>query len=145
MVSRRSKFDLAEDGGIANPIPVEVVSRGDVNDIKVSTLAPNPTVKLIGPGRAADRRSRREQGRRAVRRAASSRAARSTGVGAAHARRSAARTAIILKAPRMRLKPRAPRAGIRVSARDPCRVQGRRRTVHRQRHQAHSGMTTSRA
>jgi hypothetical protein len=40
-----------ETGGLANPIAVDVVSRGHVNDIKVSTPAPNPTLKLVGPER----------------------------------------------------------------------------------------------
>lgn len=39
-----------ETGGLANPIAVDVVSRGDANDIRVSTPAPNPTVTLTGPG-----------------------------------------------------------------------------------------------
>jgi len=40
-----------ETGGMPNPIVVDVVSKGNVNEIRVTTPAPNPTVKLIGPER----------------------------------------------------------------------------------------------
>ncbi|MDX6678369.1 MAG: hypothetical protein QOE31_2421 [Solirubrobacteraceae bacterium] len=43
-----------ETAGLPNAIDVSVVSRGDVNEIRVTTPAPNPTVKLIGPGRLTD-------------------------------------------------------------------------------------------
>jgi len=40
-----------ETGGLPNAIDVSVVARGAVNDFRVTTPAPNPTLKLTGPGR----------------------------------------------------------------------------------------------
>jgi len=48
-----------ESAGLANAIDVTVVSRGDINEVRVTTPAPNPTVKLTGPGRLTDIRSAR--------------------------------------------------------------------------------------
>jgi hypothetical protein len=39
-----------ETEGLPNTIDVSVVSRGDVNDIRVTTPAPNPALKVTGPG-----------------------------------------------------------------------------------------------
>jgi hypothetical protein len=48
-----------ETAGLPNAIDVTIVSRGDVNEVRVTTTAPNPTVKLTGPGRLTDIRSAR--------------------------------------------------------------------------------------
>jgi hypothetical protein len=43
-----------ETAGLPNAIDVSVVSRADVNDIHVTTTAPNPTLKLTGPRQLTD-------------------------------------------------------------------------------------------
>jgi hypothetical protein len=43
-----------ETDGLPNAVEVSVVSRDDVNEVRVTTPAPNPTLTLTGPGRLTD-------------------------------------------------------------------------------------------
>ncbi|MEY2514962.1 MAG: hypothetical protein QOJ89_2320 [bacterium] len=49
-----------ETAGLPNTIDVTVVTREDVNDIRITTPAPNATVQVTGPGRLTDTKTVRD-------------------------------------------------------------------------------------